>query len=149
MGIFESVKSSLRLMFTLKGRARRRDVAVWYGFFIPIAATLAAVPMIVGPVETVPTAWVVLFGGLLLVHSVVSTTLLVRRLHDMNMRGWWALLVLIAGAFPLFWLFGLPLLLMCLFMGPANTANRFGPDPRLGPQDAGGGADGPVVVEGG
>ena len=73
--------------------------------------------------------------------------LAVRRLHDQDKSGWWALLLVLPTAIA--WLggkdvFGTPTLmflqaiylggLVLLFWKPTDGPNRYGPDPRLDPE---------------
>jgi len=74
--------------------------------------------------------------------------LAVRRLHDQGKPGWWALLLVLPTAIS--WLGGKEVLgtsalivleaiylggLVLLFWKPTDGTNRYGPDPRLDPED--------------
>src|SRR5438067_962769 len=74
--------------------------------------------------------------------------LAIRRLHDQDKSGWWALLLVVPTAIS--WLGGKDFLgtsalivleaiylagLVLLFWKPTDGTNRYGPDPRLGPED--------------
>jgi uncharacterized membrane protein YhaH (DUF805 family) len=74
--------------------------------------------------------------------------LAIRRLHDQDKSGWWALLLVLPTAIS--WLGGKDFLgtsalivleaiylagLVLLFWKPTDGTNRYGPDPRLNPED--------------
>jgi len=60
------------------------------------------------------------FGALLIVPTIA---LLVRRLHDLNLSGWWLLVALVPYL-------GQAALLVALCRAGTRGRNRFGPDPR-------------------
>lgn len=124
-------------LFSFKGRIGRRDFWIWIGVWIvglAILFTLAGAEIM--PYST---------AGLFLSGSLIPTAaVVVKRLHDRNKRGWWALLfvpawLLFAGnweIFGSFWQWGLgrflPTLIIVMmlidlgsFLGTQGS-NRFG-----------------------
>lgn len=124
-------------LFSFKGRIGRRDFWIWIGVWVvglAILFTLAGAGMM--PYST---------AGLFLSGSLIPTAaVVVKRLHDRNKKGWWALLfipawLLFAGnweIFGSFWQWGLgrflPTLIVVMmlidlgsFMGTPGS-NRFG-----------------------
>lgn len=96
------------------GRSRRREY--WLFFLFTIIANMVA------GVLDVATGTGAISAIVAIVLIVPSIAVLVRRLHDTNRSGWWALLILL----PI--LGGLILLIFCIFKGTQGS-NRFGPDP--------------------
>jgi len=96
------------------GRSRRQEY--WLFLLFSILLNLAA-----NIIDGVISAGIVsaLVGLALIVPSIA---VLVRRLHDTDRTGWWALLILLPV------LGTLILLVFCLFKG-TDGANRFGQDP--------------------
>lgn len=68
-----------------------------------------------------------LFMLIVLPHALPWTALTVRRLHDMDLSGWWALFGI--GAFIPVVPLGLIILLLRCARGGQRGPNRFGPDP--------------------
>lgn len=126
----ESVRLSLRRYVDFAGRSQRREY--WWFFLFGFLATVIASRLEAGTtplpdeLQFLPT--LALVDGL---SSLVALALLVpglavavRRLHDLDMSGWWLLI----GAVP----FIGAVILIIFFVQPGMVgANRFGPDPRL------------------
>ena len=115
----EPIASDIRF-FSLTDRiGRLRYLA--YG----AAAGLVSIPVILicyGLSLAVP-ALAVLLGGLGYLAIIVFTFgLMVRRLHDIDMSGWWSLLAFVPIG-------NLVLLVLLLFIGGTVGENRFGPQP--------------------
>lgn len=115
--------SAFRKFGEFSGRARRRE----YWFFqlfnwIAIFLLAFLVSFIEGESvnETVGSS---LFGLYFLVVLVPSWTLTVRRLHDINMSGWWLLITLLP------FVGGVALTVFCLIDSTPGT-NRYGPNPK-------------------
>lgn len=97
-----------------QGRARRQEYWLFYLLYL-ILGIIAAV------IEGASGAGLI-SGLLALVMLLPSISVLVRRLHDTDRSGWWALLMLL----PI--LGGLVLLIFCVLKG-TDGPNRFGEDP--------------------
>lgn len=124
-------------LFSFKGRIGRRDFWIWIGVWI---AGLAILFTLAGA-EILPYS----LAGLILSASLIPTAaVIVKRLHDRNKTGWWALLfipawLLFAGNWEIFgslWQWGLgrflPTLILVMllidlgiFLGTQGE-NRFG-----------------------
>lgn len=61
--------------------------------------------------------------GVTMLFVPAHLTAIVRRLHDIGMNGWWALLIL----FPISWVF----LVICELIPSARGTNKYGPYPKL------------------
>lgn len=97
IGFFEAYKVYWKKTFKMKGRARRKEY--WYPTLITIGITF--ILMIIGAIidhqngtsldadnsvtENIRNVWA-------LINFIPSFTLMARRLQDINMNGWWALL---------------------------------------------------------
>lgn len=108
--------------FTARGRLRRRGYFLHIVGLYALALAIYAVPGLLYPAE-VPAHAVLLaalgFGGvgyLMLMQSL-------RRLHDLNLSSWWALVLLLPGVS---YVLGGGLQFVPGTAGP----NRFGPDSR-------------------
>lgn len=124
-----------KLMFQVRGRARRREV--WAFVLGNLLVYLALVILLTpfssfspeGRLESVAPAGLP-FLALLLAFGlgvlIAGTTLAVRRLHDLNLSGLWYLLVLVP-------LLGFLLNLALAFLPGNPGENRFGPPPGLDP----------------
>lgn len=124
----------IRKYAQFNGRARRKEY--WMFFLLIIGVEIVfytlmigtgAAPMMAGD----PTAGVNPIAGLLmLVFSVVmlgliipSLAVTIRRLHDTNRSGWWALIAFIP-------FLGALVLLIFMVLDGTPGDNRFGPDPK-------------------
>ena len=135
----------LRRHLDFAGRSRRKEF--WF-FFVPLAAILIFTVLIIASAglgnqgDLSDTASKVL-GGILLLTAIPTTSLIVRRLHDQNRSGWFALIGLapLPATFVLEYMsvtnpmigrvaliaFAIMLIVMCI--KGTSGANRFGPDP--------------------
>ncbi len=116
MNFQTAVKTAFSKYIVISGRARRAE----YWFF---AAFCLLGGIITGFVDGA------LFGGAQITNAILvlaiiipSITLQVRRLHDMDRSGWWALLILapVVGS--------IVLMIWSAFKGTEGS-NRFGADP--------------------
>ena len=71
-----------------------------------------------------------------LISFIPAITVMVRRLHDRDLSGWWYLGFILVSWVPLINLVAGLLFLLQLLRGGAPGTNRFGPDPRHVPLDA-------------
>lgn len=115
----------LKFYFSFNGRASRSDI--WLKMWLPMTAAYAVI------IATSPGAaagnqgasLVMLLAALLIVVGIIpSIAVCVKRLHDLDMSGWWLLvsLVPLVGSFFMFIVPG------C--MPGTRGPNRFGEDPR-------------------
>ena len=76
--------------------------------------------------------WVV-FGGVMLILLLIlfpfNLSVSFRRLHDINISGWWLLLLLITGFFPYLITYAQIGLLILFMIKGTQGKNRFGDDP--------------------
>lgn len=123
VGFPEAVRQAFRNTFTYQGRASR-SAYWWFALFELIAmAGFFIVAGIIGAVTGNGTAGAVAIGLLAIAASIVlflvSLPLYVRRLHDVNMSGFW----LFIGLVP--FVGGIALLVLSLLEGTRGP-NRFG-----------------------
>ncbi|WP_295528110.1 DUF805 domain-containing protein [Novosphingobium sp. Chol11] len=129
------------------GRSCRREYWMYSLFllavYVLLAAAAAAVVMGVGIFSMInmeeimlalvhqPLLWLIvgLAGLFSLVNFIPSIAIVVRRLHDMNVSGWWYLGYALVSTVP--YLQGIAFIAFLLFLCLRGTAgpNRFGPDP--------------------
>ena len=114
MNPVKSVKTCLRKFVVFSGRAQRSEF--WWFFLFVLVITLL--------MNAAPTIVPLLYFIAMLIPLLA---VMVRRLHDLNQSGWWAL----AWVAPILnWL----LLIWMAFPGTVGP-NRFGPDPKQRVQD--------------
>lgn len=125
MSLGESIETCLRNYVTFSGRARRAEY--WYFVLFLVLGNVA-----LGFVDGVAGAYVGGVGGpgdsfgvfgmlFSLATFLPWLAVAARRLHDIDFRGWWALL-------PLTVIGWIPLLVMLCWRGSQGD-NRFGPPP--------------------
>jgi uncharacterized membrane protein YhaH (DUF805 family) len=115
----------LRKYAVFDGRARRKEY--WYfqlGNLI-VSICLAFIDEATGTFDP-QVGWGLLGGVYMLVILVPAVGVTIRRLHDTDRTGWWAL----AGLIPVF---GAILLLIFAAEDGTHGDNRFGPDPKQSP----------------
>lgn len=124
--------------FSVKGRACRSEF--WWFMLALILTEIAMVFVIM----LLPQIGPLLGGAFFIVSTVLSITVSVRRLHDLNLSGWWILVLFVlnfaggfgaaAGAAVVQFTGGLSLIALIVFIvlfcrrGTVGW-NRFGPDP--------------------
>ncbi len=128
----EETRTQTLRFFSLEGRiGRLRYLA--YGIGV---ALICIIPAILGwtllAAHQVALGWVVL-GVVYLFIVVMDVAFTIRRLHDMNASGWWALILLVQFVVsliltPISSLIGLIFSLVLLFT-PGTGENRFGASP--------------------
>ena len=114
VGFAEAVSRGFREYFTFDGRATRAEYWWWVLFFFVALIGVS----IIDAFLTSGILFFLFWFGVIIPHVAVT----VRRLHDINMTGWWFLISLIP-------FFGLVLFLICAQAGKMGT-NKYGPDPR-------------------
>ena len=124
MSLGESIETCLRNYATFSGRARRAEYWYFVLFLVLARIALGIVDSVAGTDFGGPVGpgSVGVFG---LVFSLATflpwLAVAVRRLHDIDFRGWWMLLSLtVIGGIPLF---------VMLCRRGSQGENRFGPPP--------------------
>lgn len=108
-----------QLYMSSVGRVGRRTW--WLGHFFPVivgTCLLASVDRFTGSNGALLAAW----WFITLWPSIVLT---VKRLHDLNLSGWWLLTLCVPVLGPLY------NFIQCGFFRGTLGSNRFGPDPRF------------------
>ncbi|WP_298195589.1 DUF805 domain-containing protein [Novosphingobium sp.] len=133
--------------FELSGRSTRREYWLFTLFGVVVYA-FATVLMVIGGLgldDDAPdysrvdaTFWfgVAVAALYALISFIPSITVVVRRLHDRDLSGWWYLGFILVGWVPLINLVAGLVFLVQLLLGGNTGSNRFGPDPRYQPLDA-------------
>ena len=112
---------------TFEGRARRKEYWLFVLFYCLTIVALMIVDGIIGTLDE--EVGVGLLSGLFFIATLVPTfAVTVRRLHDINRRGWWVLINVIPVV-------GALVLLVFNVQDSQPGANRFGPNPKgvIGP----------------
>ncbi len=130
--------------FDFSGRSRRLEYWMFVLFSIIVAAVLFALIMAGGlnlAAFSDPQAMDMSFGplfwlGCLLLSLfwlgslIPGIAVVVRRLHDRDMSGWWYLGIIVASMIPIInFIAGIAFLVLMLLPGTPGP-NRFGPDPK-------------------
>jgi uncharacterized membrane protein YhaH (DUF805 family) len=149
-GIWPNIRRTALNTFNFTGRARRTEAAYWW-LTVAVAmlvGVLAAVALPAAAQLPAVYAMAALFG-------IPSVALFVRRVHDQDRTGWWALLLLVSFVLghalnmletdksfsaavddlaieTLRWSdYGLTFAVLVLYVLPGSKGpNRYGPDPR-------------------
>jgi uncharacterized membrane protein YhaH (DUF805 family) len=105
------------------GRARRKEYWFFVLFNVLILVLLVMVDGLIGTLNE--EAGIGLFSGLYsLAVLIPGIAVLVRRLHDIDRTGWWALIGLVPFV-------GGIVLLVLAALDSTPGENRFGPNPKL------------------
>jgi uncharacterized membrane protein YhaH (DUF805 family) len=129
------------------GRTTRTEVISYWVFAVLAEVSLSLLTSFAWNIATWNSPW--FFTSVAILFAVPEPGILIRRLHDQNRSGWWAL-VCLPYAF-LAW-FGGPraerplwehvltvvvslVVLLFLLWAPTPGSNRYGPDPRLNYED--------------
>lgn len=133
--IMEVLLELVRRTFDFKGRSRRSDGWIWLGLELAFNASFAL------SLWNAPDRYWVAYDAIYLVLILPVIGWTVRRLHDVNLAGWWAVPVILGY----FWSFvewssdawatiALVVVAIIVFLPllipPDAGPNRFGPDPR-------------------
>ncbi len=116
---FKSILQTKYALFT--GRARRKEFWQFHVMVFAISIVLMIVDDILGT-KTANGMIGILGGVFSLAILLPNIGVLIRRLHDTDRSGWWALLFLIPIA-------NIVLLVFMFIQGTVGS-NRFGPDPK-------------------
>ena len=118
----------LKKYAVFSGRARRTEYWMFQlvNFFIALAFILILVPLFPSQSDSEKAiglaVWVVLFCAYILATMIPGVAVSVRRLHDVDLSGWWLLLSLVP-------LGGLAIFVFHVLDGTSGP-NRYGPDPK-------------------
>jgi len=130
------------------GRSTRTEVIAYWAFALISELVISLIALVIWNVAS----WnsMRFYTALAIVFAIPEPALFVRRLHDQGRSGWWAVVGIPFAAFSWFggpradrplWehlivaFLSITILVFLLWPGVAET-NRFGPDPRLGHDDA-------------
>lgn len=104
------------------GRARRKEYWFFFLFNFLIAFVLGFIDGVAGTFN--PEIGIGVLGGLYsLAVLIPSISIAVRRLHDIDKRGWWIFILLIP-------LLGVIIFLLFMIRDSTPGENRFGPNPK-------------------
>jgi len=130
--------------FDFSGRSRRLEYWMFVLFSIIVASVLFALILAGGlnlAAFSDPQAMDTSFGPLFWLGSLLlslfwlgslipAIAVVVRRLHDRDMSGWWYLGIIVASMIPIInFIAGIAFLVLMLLPGTPGP-NRFGPDPK-------------------
>ena len=87
----------------------------------------AAASATMGPVFCIGAGLLGLFGLAIIIPSIA---VVVRRLHDRDMSGWWYLGMIVAAMIPFVGFIASIAFLVLMFLPGTPGPNRFGPDPK-------------------
>lgn len=124
MTLSQSFSLFFTRLFSITGRSSRAEY--WWPVLcigLPLSIVLAVLDSIN---ERQPTTFLLIIQLILSICNLFFIPLLIRRLHDRNMSGWWALLLLLP-------LIGSLVLLVILVLPSDHKINRFGVDPTQDP----------------
>jgi uncharacterized membrane protein YhaH (DUF805 family) len=108
--------NSMKKMFTLKGRASRKEYLIFTIFELLIFTPLLIMEKKYGRTDLLNIAVIVSVGIYIFAYTSVS----VRRLHDCDLKGWWYLLNFI---------FSPVVFLMFCFIKGNKEKNKYGEPP--------------------
>jgi uncharacterized membrane protein YhaH (DUF805 family) len=91
MGFGEAISTCLRKYVTFSGRARRAEYWWFFLFCVLIEIVTEIVDRIVAPGYTAAHSSGPVSTGMSIALLLPSLSVFVRRLHDINRTGWWAL----------------------------------------------------------
>lgn len=98
MSFLDAIKSGFYNYVKFSGRATRAEFWYFWLFCMLTNFALQIVLMVIFGIKVVGWSGIVILSGVMLVYSVAThiplLALSVRRLHDINRRGWWLLLPL-------------------------------------------------------
>ncbi|WP_127144283.1 DUF805 domain-containing protein [Pelagibacterium montanilacus] len=117
----------MRRYVDFRGRSTRSQFWLFTLFYLLLLCAGLLLDAMIGTLDAEGNG--VIGGVVVLAHLIPSLSVLVRRLHDIDRTGWWALIMLVP-------LVGLIVLLVFAVTPSTSGANRFGPHP-LGGADPG------------
>jgi uncharacterized membrane protein YhaH (DUF805 family) len=119
MNLIEALKSYVSKTFVYSGRASRSEywwVTLTLGFLCMILVFALA---LLG--EPIATTYKVV-AGLGVLFLLPNMSLNARRLHDINLSGWFQVMGMFSHI-------GIGFLLILMVLGPKNNGNKYGEDP--------------------
>lgn len=111
----------LRKYATFSGRSRRKEYWLFVLLVFVVSLILSAIDAAIGTSSSAGTG--LLSGIFSLAVLIPSLAVLVRRLHDTDRSGWWALLLLLP-------IIGGLILLIFALLDSTPGQNRFGTNPK-------------------
>jgi uncharacterized membrane protein YhaH (DUF805 family) len=134
MSILQTYLQAWKKTFNYKNRSTRKEYWTFTLLSWAIMAAIILIGMPFGIDLNVPdptfsaTVLIAVFGVFFFATLFPMLSIAVRRLHDINFRGWWLLIQIIpyAGALVIF---------IFLLLDGTHGENRFGPDPKNRPQN--------------
>jgi len=114
-----------KLFFNFEGRIDRIQFLIGhlilfaYTIFVPVLLSMVMVNLFGGTGNIVTSLLII---AATIVSIVANFALIVKRLHDINLSGWWSLVVLIPYI-------GIIAVILIYFIPGTPTQNRFGPVP--------------------
>jgi len=118
----------LQNYFTFSGRARRKEYWYFSLFNLLIMHVLRVLDAALGTMAAGGAGVLsAIYGLAILIPSIAVS---VRRLHDIGFAGWWYLIIFIP-------IVGAIVLLVFHVLDSEPGENRFGPNPKLVPAEAG------------
>ena len=112
---------ALKKYAVFSGRARRSEYWLFFLFYLIVIFVTGFIDGILGTFDE-RSGYGILSGLSTAVLIIPLIAVLVRRLHDLDKSGWWALIIIVPIA-------GFVLLIFACMDG-THGANRFGPDPK-------------------
>ena len=110
----EHYKKAMKLSFTIQNRATRSD----YWYFTLVSILVGALFGVIAVLIQVPSVMVI--GSL--IHLIPSLTVFIRRLHDIDLSGWWFLVLFVPIAGIIFFFYAT--------LKDSTEDNQFGDNPK-------------------
>jgi uncharacterized membrane protein YhaH (DUF805 family) len=139
MGFTDSIRTVLSQKYaTFSGRASRSEYWWFQLFIVLVYLVIAALFFATTDLEQLQqgsdfggaTIVVFVIAGIFVLGMIIPLiALVVRRLHDRDMSGWWYLAALVAGFIPFVGFLASIALLVITILKGTDGPNRFGPDP--------------------
>jgi uncharacterized membrane protein YhaH (DUF805 family) len=107
------------LLFSPEGRISRKTM--WLCQLVDVAIKVALAT--IGTALEIKAVFILFVIYMALLGSLLFLCPCIKRLHDVNMRGWWMLINFFLPPF------GLIIVFICLFIKGTDGENRFGPKP--------------------
>jgi uncharacterized membrane protein YhaH (DUF805 family) len=125
MTFAEAIKSGFQNYVGFTGRAARSEFWWWHLFLLLVYFAFIILVLLLSHPPDVPGGLIGIFLLVVLALFLPTLAILIRRLHDLNLSGWWSLLefIPIVNSVGIIWL-----LAWCSLRGTVGP-NRFGADP--------------------
>jgi uncharacterized membrane protein YhaH (DUF805 family) len=125
MSPFDYMKLPLQRYADFSGRSRRMEYWMFVVGVIGASVVAMLIDNVIGMGQLVAGVYGPLYTLVALGTIVPSLACMVRRLHDQDKSGWFALLVLIP-------ILGGLVILVFMFLEGTKGENQYGPDPKAG-----------------